>query len=89
MPCFLYGPERSLPEVRRSAFSTLAPDAGPPRPHPTAGATAVGARPVLVAYNLWLADPDLERGPAHRRDAARACGAGARPRAWATRCRCR
>ena len=57
VPCFLYGPERSLPDVRRGAFSALAPDTGPARPHPTAGAAAVGARPVLVAYNLWLA-PD-------------------------------
>lgn len=55
VPCFLYGPERSLPDVRRAAFRTLAPDTGPPRPHPTAGATAVGARGVLVAYNVWLA----------------------------------
>lgn len=55
VPCFRYGPERSLPEVRRAAFAGLAPDAGPPAPHPTAGATAVGARGVLVAYNLWLA----------------------------------
>jgi glutamate formiminotransferase len=30
------------------------PDTGPSEPHPTAGAAAVGARPVLVAYNLWL-----------------------------------
>ena len=57
VPCFLYGPERSLPDVRRGAFSSLAPDAGPPAPHPSAGAIAVGARGVLVAYNLWLA-PD-------------------------------
>src|SRR5262249_33513698 len=55
LPCFLYGPERSLPDVRRAAFGTLAPDTGPPVPHPTAGAAAIGARPVLVAYNLWLA----------------------------------
>lgn len=59
LPCFHYGPlpdgtERTLPEVRRGAFSTVPPDAGPPVPHPTAGATAVGARGVLVAYNLWL-----------------------------------
>jgi glutamate formiminotransferase len=54
VPCFLYGPERSLPEVRREAFLTLDPDTGPPAPHPTAGATAVGARPVLVAYNIWI-----------------------------------
>ncbi|HEX2041356.1 MAG TPA: hypothetical protein VHF24_01855 [Acidimicrobiales bacterium] len=54
LPCFLYGPERSLPEVRRLAFAGIEPDAGPPVPHPTAGAVCVGARPVLVAYNVWL-----------------------------------
>jgi glutamate formiminotransferase len=57
LPCFLYGPERSLPEVRRGAFTTLQPDTGPAEPHPTAGSTAVGARPVLVAYNVWIAGP--------------------------------
>jgi glutamate formiminotransferase len=67
VPCFRYGPECSLPEVRRRAFTDLAPDDGPPRPHPTAGAIAVGARPVLVAYNVWLAEPDL----AEARDLAR------------------
>ena len=56
LPCFLYGPERSLPEVRRRAFRDLAPDIGPERPHPRAGAVAVGARGVMVAYNLWLDD---------------------------------
>jgi glutamate formiminotransferase / 5-formyltetrahydrofolate cyclo-ligase len=59
VPGFAYGPERSLPEVRRRAFVGLAPDAGPPQPHPTAGATAVGARPVLVAWNVWLREADL------------------------------
>lgn len=59
VPCFRYGPERTLPDVRRGAFSTLVPDCGPPEPHPTAGAIAVGVRPVLVAYNVWLADADL------------------------------
>ena len=54
LPCFLYGTDRSLPEVRREAFRTLDPDTGPSIPHPTAGATAVGARPVLVAYNIWI-----------------------------------
>ena len=54
VPCFLYGPERSLPEVRSDAFTSLPPDTGPPTPHPTAGAICVGARPVLIAYNLWL-----------------------------------
>lgn len=59
VPCFTYGPERTLPEVRRHAFTDLAPDVGPVRPHPSAGAIAVGARPVLVAYNVWLRQPDL------------------------------
>ena len=58
VPCFRYGPERSLPEVRREAFRTLDPDTGPSTPHPTAGATAVGARPLLVAYNIWIAVSD-------------------------------
>ena len=57
LPCFLYGTERSLPEVRRDAFVTVAPDVGPHQPHPTAGACAVGARAPLVAYNLWLSPP--------------------------------
>jgi glutamate formiminotransferase len=60
VPCFRYGPERSLPEVRRTAFRDLMPTDGPPAPHATAGATAVGARPVLVAYNLWLEAPGLD-----------------------------
>jgi glutamate formiminotransferase len=59
VPCFVYGPERSLPEIRRRAFVDLAPDTGPDRPHPSAGACCVGARPPLVAYNLWLSEPDL------------------------------
>ena len=59
VPCFRYGPERTLPDIRRGAFTSLAPDVGPAEPHPTAGAMAVGARPVLVAYNVWLAEPDL------------------------------
>lgn len=58
LPCFLYGPERSLPSVRRQAFRSLDPDTGPQVPHPTAGASAVGARPVLVAYNVWVTGPD-------------------------------
>lgn len=59
VPCFLYGPERALPDVRRGAFTVLAPDIGPEVPHATAGAIAVGARPVLVAYNVWLATDDV------------------------------
>jgi len=59
VPCFRYGPERTLPEIRRGAFTTVFPDDGPDAPHQTAGAMAVGARPVLIAYNIWLAEPDL------------------------------
>jgi glutamate formiminotransferase len=71
VPCFLYGPERALPDVRRDAFRTLAPDVGPPEPHPTAGAIAVGARPVLVAYNVWLASDDLDAARRIARDLRR------------------
>jgi glutamate formiminotransferase len=60
LPCFLYGPERTLPDVRRGAFTTLRPDYGPGVAHPSAGAVAVGQRPLLIAYNLWLSEPDLE-----------------------------
>ncbi len=69
VPCFTYGPEppgtpeRTLPELRRSAFSTLAPTAGPPVPHETAGGCCVGARPVLVAYNV-LIEGDVEEARA-------------------------
>lgn len=77
VPAFAYGgPGRpTLPEIRRSAFGAVRPDAGPDRPHPSAGACAVGARGPLVAYNLWLTVPDLAqarslarslRGPAVR-----------------------
>jgi glutamate formiminotransferase len=60
LPCFAYGPERSLPEVRRGAFVDLRPDAGPPEPHPTAGSCAGGARQILIAYNLWISGrPEL------------------------------
>jgi glutamate formiminotransferase len=58
LPAFLYGPlgasQRTLPEVRRNAFRDLTPDFGPSMPHPRSGAVAVGARPVLVAYNVWV-----------------------------------
>ena len=56
VPCFLYGPERTLPDVRRHAFTGLAPDTGGSVAHPTAGAICAGARPILVAYNVWLAE---------------------------------
>jgi len=65
IPAFRYGPlpdgtARSLPEVRRRAFADLAPDAGPATPHRTAGATAVGARLPLVAWNAWIQGANLE-----------------------------
>jgi glutamate formiminotransferase len=56
LPCFLYGPDRSLPEVRERAFTSLDPDTGPRVAHPTAGASAVGARPVMIAYNVWIGE---------------------------------
>jgi len=64
LPAFLYGPGRSLPEVRREAWRTSLPDFGPREPHPTAGSVAVGARGMMVAYNLWLAEPDIARARA-------------------------
>jgi len=59
VPVFLYGPERTLPTIRRDAFTTLQPQYGPSQPHVTAGAAAVGCRPILVAWNIWLTDADL------------------------------
>ena len=68
VPTFLYDEAdpagRTLPTVRRDAFVTRAPDHGPPAPHPTFGATAVGARPPLVAVNCVLASADLGRARA-------------------------
>lgn len=72
VPCFLYGPERSLPDVRRHAWDSLVPDTGPSAPHPTAGAMCVGAREPLVAYNLWLRGVSL----AETREIARAVRTG-------------
>ena len=53
---------RDLAEIRRGGFEGLAvrmregfmPDFGPPAPHPTAGASAVGARRPLIAFNVNL-----------------------------------
>lgn len=59
VPAFLYGAERTLPDIRRNAWQGLSPDAGPDRPHPSAGAVCVGARDVLVAYNVWLEGADI------------------------------
>jgi glutamate formiminotransferase / 5-formyltetrahydrofolate cyclo-ligase len=81
VPTFLYGPlaggeHRTLPQVRRLAFSELAPDFGPRHPHPTAGTTAVGARSVLVAYNVWVSSVEVARtvAPLVRGPAVRALG---------------
>lgn len=71
------GAGRTLPDIRRLAFTSLAPDHGPPVPHATAGAVCAGARPVLVAYNLWLdADMDVARSAARavRGERVRALG---------------
>jgi glutamate formiminotransferase len=61
----------ALPAVRGKGFEALraalaagdgnrGPDFGGPGLHPTAGATAVGAREVLIAYNVELAGADLD-----------------------------
>ncbi len=63
-------PDRvNLEDVRRGQFERVreevlvnpdrAPDAGEPRLHPTAGATIVGARKFLIAYNINLNTPDV------------------------------
>ncbi|MGA7705042.1 MAG: hypothetical protein WB998_09135 [Solirubrobacteraceae bacterium] len=69
VPVFLYGElaqGRTRAELRRGGAWGLAerlstgelrPDFGPPRLHPTAGATLVAAREPLVAFNLELAAP--------------------------------
>lgn len=74
LACFLYGPSsafspaRSLPELRRLAFNPLIPDVGPSTANSSSGALCVGARPPLVAYNVWL-DASASLGLA--RDVAR------------------
>ena len=59
VPCFLYGRERTLPDIRKTAWTSLVPDVGSDVPHSTAGAMCVGVREPLVAYNLWLENVDL------------------------------
>jgi glutamate formiminotransferase len=65
VPVFLYGPlpegERTLPYVRARAFRGLAPDLGPSRGDVHHGAVVVGARDILVAWNLWLKNVTLDR----------------------------
>src|SRR5688572_1246300 len=70
VPVFLYeeaaatDERRSLANIRRGGVNGVAlrmkqgawrPDFGPDQPHPSAGATAMGARPILIAYNVNLA----------------------------------
>jgi glutamate formiminotransferase len=75
LPVFLYeesataAHRRNLADVRKGQFEGMAekirlpewkPDFGPAQIHPSAGATAVGARMPLVAYNVNLGTADLE-----------------------------
>lgn len=76
IPGYLYEkaatrPEReNLAAVRKGQFEGIRdeiatnearrPDFGEPRVHPTAGITAVGARPPLIAYNVNLGTADIE-----------------------------
>lgn len=75
LPVFLYeesatSPHRkNLAAIRKGEFEGMAekikqpewqPDYGPPRVHPSAGVTAIGARMPLVAFNVNLATSDLD-----------------------------
>src|SRR6201981_1156845 len=76
IPVYLYEaaartPERQgLENIRRGQFEGIRaeiatnpvrrPDFGDPRVHPTAGATVVGARKFLVAYNVFLNTTDVD-----------------------------
>ncbi len=75
LPVFLYEQSataphrRNLAAVRRGEFEGMAeklqqpewqPDFGPPKVHPTAGVTAIGARMPLVAFNVNLNTDRLE-----------------------------
>jgi glutamate formiminotransferase len=73
IPALLYGAAASAPhranlaDVRRGEFEGLAARSRDPRwafdygeePHASAGAVAVGARPLLLAFNVDLNSPDL------------------------------
>jgi glutamate formiminotransferase len=74
VPVYLYGaaatrPERrAIHDIRRGGYEGLAarladpawcPDCGPTLFHPRGGAIAVGARDILVAFNVWLDSRDL------------------------------
>ncbi|MGA8153214.1 MAG: glutamate formimidoyltransferase [Terriglobales bacterium] len=76
IPVYLYEaaatrPERqNLENIRRGQFEGIRadiasnparkPDFGEARVHPTAGATVVGARKFLIAYNVFLNTPDVD-----------------------------
>ena len=75
LPVFLYEEASSNPlrknleDIRRGEFEGLAakmategwlPDYGPSSPHPSAGATVIGARMPLIAYNINLATDRIE-----------------------------
>ena len=61
------GRER-LETTRRKGFDGRPPDIGAVRAHPTAGASMVGAREFLIAYNVLLETPDIAiaRSIAHK-----------------------
>jgi len=60
---------KNLEDVRRGALELLreqilshsdrAPDVGPPEVHETAGAIVIGARPILIAFNVVLRNTDI------------------------------
>ena len=75
LPVYFYGAaatspaRRALPAIRAGEYEGLParlvdpawrPDAGPARFDPEKGATAVGAREILAAYNVWLDSADLD-----------------------------
>jgi glutamate formiminotransferase len=75
IPVYLYeaaatkAERQNLENIRRGQFEGIRdeiatnparkPDFGEPRVHPTAGATVVGARKPLIAYNIFLNTPDV------------------------------
>jgi glutamate formiminotransferase len=75
VPVYLYAmaattsARKRLPDVRQGQYEGLKetirrperkPDFGEPKMHPTAGATAVGARPPLIAFNVNLGTTNLQ-----------------------------
>ena len=90
LPVYYYAeaarrPERrTLRALRRGEYEGVSarlaaadglPDDGPARFDPRAGAVCVGARDVLIAYNVWLASADLDAARAIARS-VRASGGG-------------